>query len=252
MAQVNGNTEQQAPTDQPSEDTAHQDSQSQTQSQPQQHHKDSQPQNLTDPLIAATSLDDNGSAKRPRDARLLHIILSSLGVQAYQERVPLQLMDFAYRYTSGVLQDAVHLTSEAYGTSASSAPGNKGAQNDTTTVTLQALRLAIASRGHYQFQPTLPKDHFTELAAEKNKVGLPQVVRGSTVRLPPERYRLMGVGYGLAEEWEDEEEMDEGQMQGLAMAGEGRTNGTAAGDSQMQGVEGEEGGGQADEVMQDA
>ena len=47
---------------------------------------------------------DNGQSKRPRDARLVHLILANYGVNAYQERVPLQLMDFAYRYTSSTLQ----------------------------------------------------------------------------------------------------------------------------------------------------
>lgn len=47
---------------------------------------------------------DNGQSKRPRDARLIHLILANYGLNAYQERVPLQLMDFAYRYTSSTLQ----------------------------------------------------------------------------------------------------------------------------------------------------
>ncbi len=47
---------------------------------------------------------DNGQSKRPRDARLIHLVLANYGVNAYQERVPLQLMDFAYRYTSSTLQ----------------------------------------------------------------------------------------------------------------------------------------------------
>jgi len=36
-------------------------------------------------------------SRKPRDARIIHLILSSLGVTSYQERVPLMLMDFAYR-----------------------------------------------------------------------------------------------------------------------------------------------------------
>lgn len=47
---------------------------------------------------------DKGQSKRPRDARLIHLVLANYGVNAYQERIPLQLMDFAYRYTSSTLQ----------------------------------------------------------------------------------------------------------------------------------------------------
>lgn len=43
------------------------------------------------------STTDNGLSRRPRDARVIHLMLSSMGVNAYQERVPLQIMDFAYR-----------------------------------------------------------------------------------------------------------------------------------------------------------
>ena len=57
-----------------------------------------------DSSFPTNSSIDNGQSKRPRDARLIHLILANYGVNAYQERVPLQLMDFAYRYTSSTLQ----------------------------------------------------------------------------------------------------------------------------------------------------
>ena len=59
---------------------------------------------LTNPSVLINSPVDNGQSKRPRDARLIHLILANYGVSAYQERVPLQLIDFAYRYTSSTLQ----------------------------------------------------------------------------------------------------------------------------------------------------
>ena len=159
---------------------------------------------------AITSLADNGLSKRPRDARLLHMILANLGVTAYQERVPLQLMDFAYRYTSSILQDALHLTSEGYGGSGHIQGTTKGAgaggNNDMTSITLSSLRLSIASRTHYQFSPTLPKEFYHEIAQERNRVALPSMGREWGLRLPPEQYCLTGVGWGLKDEWESEEE----------------------------------------------
>lgn len=59
---------------------------------------------LKHPSFSTNSQLDNGHSKRPRDARLIHLVLANYGVSAYQERVPLQLMDFAYRYTSSTLQ----------------------------------------------------------------------------------------------------------------------------------------------------
>lgn len=56
------------------------------------------------PNFPTSSPVDNGQSKRPRDARLIHLVLANYGVNAYHERVPLQLMDFAYRYTSSTFQ----------------------------------------------------------------------------------------------------------------------------------------------------
>jgi len=165
----------------------------------------------------ATSLDDTGLGKRPRDARILHMVLQAQGVHAYQERVPLQLMDFAYRYTSGVLSDAVALSAEGYGPkSVGGGRGRGGAASaaDEGEISQKALQVAIASRVNYQFNQTLPKDFMMDLANEKNRVLLPRCEREYGVRLPPERYCLTGVGWGLKEEWdsEDEGEGDEDMM----------------------------------------
>lgn len=149
------------------------------------------------------------------------MLLASLGVTAYQERVPLQLLDFAYRYTSGVLQDALHLQAEGYPETGNQTGGGGRGQHinsDLSNLDLQALRLSIQSRMHYQFQQGLPKEFLLDMATEKNRVGLPGVGRGrpkeneesgATVggmTLPHERYCLTGVGWGLKDEWDSEGE----------------------------------------------
>jgi transcription initiation factor TFIID subunit 9B len=174
---------------------------------------------------------DSGLSKRPRDARLLHMILANYGISAYAERVPLQLMDFAYRYTSSTLQDALHFTSESYGTAGAGGGGGTGrgaaSHNDMSGVTLAALRLSIASRTHYQFNPSLPKEFYMELAAEKNRVMLPGISREWGARLPPEAHVLTGQGWAMKEEFdevmvdgEDESEGD-GEMKAEGMEDEG-------------------------------
>ncbi|OJD18240.1 hypothetical protein AJ78_01740 [Emergomyces pasteurianus Ep9510] len=222
------------------------------------------PANPTNPaLLPATSLQDTGKSRRPRDARLIHMLLASLGVTAYQERVPLQLLDFAYRYTSSTLQDAVYLATEGYpGEAAGGGKGGgadgkaQGAQHqlgnqDLSSVSLGALRMSIASRLHYQFQPGLPKEFLMDVAAERNRMMLPGVMRGidsgaggataasaasgvmmGGMRLPPERFCLTGVGWGLKEEWEsegeEEEEDDEMEVDG-ANNGQQQSGGTGLG-----------------------
>ncbi|KAF2233854.1 TFIID-31kDa-domain-containing protein [Viridothelium virens] len=161
--------------------------------------------------MPTTSLDDPGTSRRPRDARLIHLILANLGVNAYQERVPLMLLDFAYRYTSGVLSDAMHISAEA----APTGPGNPrggaggvgGAGSTEGGVTLDAVRQAIASRLNHQFNATLPKEFQLDLAAERNRVALPKPEKEFGLRLPPERYCLTGVGWQMKEE----------RMQGMSL-----------------------------------
>ncbi|KAK4899917.1 Transcription initiation factor TFIID subunit 9 [Elasticomyces elasticus] len=163
-----------------------------------------------------TSSQDDGQAKRPRDARLIHLVLASLGINSYQERVPLQLLDFAYRYTSGVLSDTLRLSAEGYagqpergagrGRGAGGGAGEGGA-GDGISVT--SLRQAIASRQGYTFQGHLPKEFMLEQAAERNRVALPKVQRSYGVQLPPEKYCLTGVGWNLKDEWDSDEEVDD-------------------------------------------
>ncbi|KAH8432241.1 putative transcription initiation factor TFIID, 31kD subunit [Aspergillus melleus] len=186
--------------------------------------------------IPSTSLKDSGKSRRPRDVRLIHMLLASLGVTSYQERVPLQLLDFAYRYTSSVLQDAVHLATEGY---AGSMDGGTSRGGEVNGVSLPALRLSIASRLHYQFQTGLPKEFLLDVAAERNRVALPGATRGfdagqqqgnkpaanqsvlmGGMRLPPERFCLTGTGWNMKDEWESEGE-EEVEVGGGAEGGGG-------------------------------
>ncbi|CAI4048759.1 hypothetical protein SKDZ_13G3620 [Saccharomyces kudriavzevii ZP591] len=124
----------------------------------------------------------------PRDVRLLHLLLASQSIHQYEDQVPLQLMDFAHRYTQGVLKDA--LVYNDYAGSSNTAGSSLGVED---------IRLAIAARTQYQFKPTAPKELMLQLAAERNKKALPQVMGTWGVRLPPEKYCL------TAKEWDLED-----------------------------------------------
>lgn len=209
----------------------------------------------TAPDLPQTSLTDTGDTKRPRDARLIHLVLSSLGIHSYQERVPLQLLDFAYRYTSSVLSDSLRLSSEGYqgsGGGAGAGGGKKAAGGDgDSSITVTALRQAIASRTGYHFQAggALPKEFMLEQALERNRVQLPKVERGYGVLLPPEKYCLTGTGFGLREEWDSEEdEEEEVELEnGVAGAAEDERMGDEDGDVGED--EDEEGAGRMEDVF---
>ena len=173
-----------------------------------------------------------------------------MGISAYQERVPLQLMDFAYRYTSTVLSDALHIQNEGYdqAENATSSKGarakNAAAKAEEGDISLHALRMAVASRVSHQFSGpgALPKEFLKNLADERNRVSLNAQAkdgdRGSGVtiggvKLPHERYCLTGVGWGLKEEWdsEGEESVDDDQN------GDGAGGGAHGDDTNMDGME---------------
>ena len=147
------------------------------------------------------SAADDGSTKRPRDLRLIHLVLANLGVSSYQERVPLQLIDFAYRYVAGILQDSLQYQ-EAYGNVSGSAKANTAGTHDANGVSIGALRAAVEARTYYQFSPTLPKEFYLELASERNTVALPTIGKEYGVRLPPEQYCLTGIGWNMKDEWD--------------------------------------------------
>ena len=183
---------------------------------------------IAHPSVPATSIQDNGLGKRPRDARLVHMLLSSLGVTAYQERVPLQLLDFAYRHSSSILSDALHLSSDAYisqQTRARDAPPGGGFKDADGQVSANAVQLAIQSRLQYQFNggssAGLSKEFLLETAQKRNATALPRVLQNEWgVRLPSERFVLTGVPWGLKDEFPAEEVENGEKMEGVEMVEE--------------------------------
>lgn len=128
-----------------------------------------------------------------------------MGVSAYTERVPLQLLDFAYRYTSGVLTDALAYEPPV----PTSLPQSEKKKRDPTAeegISLNALRTSVASRAAAMAGGAggLGKEFLAEVAMERNRVALPRVEREFGVRLPPERYCFTGVGWGVREAWEED------------------------------------------------
>ncbi|KAI8629656.1 transcription initiation factor IID, 31kD subunit-domain-containing protein [Xylariaceae sp. FL1651] len=174
------------------------------------------------PAQAPPSPTTTTQAPRPRDARTIELLLTSQGVTSFDSRVPLLLLDFAYRHTSSILNDALHLSGDPYTTHAGAKPsGSSGAvpmapSGGDAHVTTNAINIAIASRQAYQFRGGAggggaggvvggggaSKEWLQELARERNKVALPRVLANEWgVRLPNERFVLSGQSWGLRDQW---------------------------------------------------
>lgn len=181
-------------------------------------------------------------------------------------------MDFAYRYTSAVLSDALHILNEGYDQSAAEGTHTKGRgkkqNNEDGDISLNCLRMSIQSRLGYQFSGSLPKEFLKSLADEKNRIALGPAVRETDntkvgpliggIRLPHERHCLTGMSWGLKDEWESEgeEEIDDPsnptRVDGMQVDedDEMEQDLDEEGAGRMEDLFGEEGGGDGDTEMQ--
>ena len=145
----------------------------------------------------------------PRDVRLLHLIFATHAVHNYQDHVPLQLMDFAHRYTKSVLKDALVYNDH-------SKPINTNTNlnsNTNATVNTDDIRLAIAARSNYQFKPVPPKELLLELAQERNSRPLPPVIPRWGLNLPPEKYCLTAKDWDSIYDEPDEDNVNNQLLQ---------------------------------------
>ncbi|XP_029648297.1 transcription initiation factor TFIID subunit 9B [Octopus sinensis] len=117
----------------------------------------------------------------PRDAQVMAAILKDMGVQDYEPRCINQMLEFAYRYVTDVLDD-----SKVYSSHAS----KKNIDGDD-------VRLAIQCRMDHTFTTPPPRDLLMEIVRTKNSQPLPLIKPYSGPRLPPDRYCLTAPNYKL-------------------------------------------------------
>ncbi|KAI1657727.1 transcription initiation factor IID, 31kD subunit-domain-containing protein [Daldinia decipiens] len=202
-------------------------------------------------------------APRPRDARTIELLLTSQGVTSFDQRVPLLLLDFAYRHTSSILSDALHLSTDPYTTHAGSKPSAaSGAAPSAPSageaaVTTNAINLAIASRQSFQFRGAsggtgASKEWMQEVARDRNKIALPRVLANEWgVRLPNERFVLSGMGWSLRDQWAEEDDGDsdeDEEMEGVDT--QRQTNATAGEEGGLEELLGDDMGDMGDEDME--
>ena len=142
--------------------------------------EDNRPTTANDPNQAASNNTNTNvpsdPALKPRDARLLHLLLTSCQVPAYAPKVPIQLLDFAYRYMHSILLDAQAYADHAHG--------------QGSVISVDDVRLSVSSKVGHSFRGPPPKEFLLEVAAERNRRPLPAVREGVEIRLPPERWCL--------------------------------------------------------------
>uniref|UniRef100_A0A8B9TQF8 TATA-box binding protein associated factor 9 n=1 Tax=Anas platyrhynchos TaxID=8839 RepID=A0A8B9TQF8_ANAPL len=117
----------------------------------------------------------------PKDAQVMAQILKDMGITEYEPRVINQMLEFAYRYVTTILEDAKVYSSHA----------------KKPSVDAEDVRLAIQCRTDQSFTSPPPRDFLLDIARQKNQTPLPLIKPYSGPRLPPDRYCLTAPNYRL-------------------------------------------------------
>jgi transcription initiation factor TFIID subunit 9B len=121
---------------------------------------------------------------QPRDAKLISLLLASLGVSEVDPLVIHQLLELAHRHILDILQDAQIYSEHA----------------DRKDLSLNDLKLAVESKVLDSFISPPSKDLLYEIAEKKNNLPLPQIPEKFGLRLPPERHILTAPTLNIAVE----------------------------------------------------
>ncbi|XP_007968845.2 transcription initiation factor TFIID subunit 9-like [Chlorocebus sabaeus] len=112
-----------------------------------------------------------------KDAQMMAQILKDMGITEYEPRVINQMLEFAFRYVTTILDDAKIYSSHA----------------KKATVDADDVRLAIQCRADQSF----PRYFLLDMARQRNQTPLPLIKPYSGPGLPPDRYCLTAPNYRL-------------------------------------------------------
>lgn len=111
----------------------------------------------------------------PRDAQVMQAILKDMGITDYEPRVISQMLEFAYRYTTEILEDARSISEHG---------GKK--QIDEADVQFAVENSASSSKSERPSRQLL-----VEFAEQKNAIPLPPIRQNYGLRLPNDRFCLI-------------------------------------------------------------
>lgn len=116
-----------------------------------------------------------------KDAQVIDAILKEMSVTDYEPRVVHQLMEFSNRYVTSLLQEA-HVFS---------------AYAKKSSIDIDDIQLAVNMQTDKTVTSPPPKELLLEVAREKNNQPLPPIKPHNGLRIPFDRYTLIGTNYRL-------------------------------------------------------
>ncbi|PWN23151.1 TFIID-31kDa-domain-containing protein [Microstroma glucosiphilum] len=172
----------------------------------------------------------------PQDARLISLIIASMGIQDIEPGVEMMLLEWANRYIHTILSDALVYSSHAHSSSSSS--------SSNPQISLADLLLSVQSNLSHSLIQQPAKTTLLSLATTLNAYPLPPVSDRYGLRLPPREHCLTGVNFGIVpDELDDDDDDDEEDEEGEEVEGSAKAGDSRQGQGQGQGA-----GGGRDEV----
>lgn len=115
----------------------------------------------------------------PRDAKIISLILRSVGIEECEPKVILQFLEVSYKYFSEILEDALLYA------------GQVGRQAPNT----RDIKLAMQTKMGKYFVPPPPRQFMLEISSRINAKPLTVMETSNLIRLPNEKISLLELYY---------------------------------------------------------
>lgn len=115
----------------------------------------------------------------PRDAKVISVILRSLGIEECEPKVIVQLLEFAYKYSSDIFEDALLYAKLC----------------ERSTITGKDLKLALQTKIGKHFVPAPPRSFLQSTADQINIRPLSQADTENLIRAPNMKSGLFSMEY---------------------------------------------------------
>ncbi|PWN46127.1 transcription factor TAFII-31, partial [Ceraceosorus guamensis] len=133
----------------------------------------------------------------PRDARIMALLLASMGIEDAEPAVLSMLLEFSHRYAANILRDAQIYSEHAHFSTRS---GGVNASASSPAVGLEDIMLAVSAKlansGRGRGAAT-EKEMLLSLASSLNATPLPPISDTYGIRLPPPQHTLTNIDFSI-------------------------------------------------------
>jgi len=120
-----------------------------------------------------------GESLAPRDAKIVSVILRSVGIEECEPKVILQFLEVAYKYFTEVIEDAMLYAQQA----------------ERTVPNTKDIRLAIQTKMGKYFVPPPPRQFMLEISSRINAKPLVVAETTNLIKLPGDKTTLLELYY---------------------------------------------------------